>query len=417
MSQQLKKILENAFIKKSSLTNEMHYDLVYIRDLFLAIFYVQYKGMDKEIYNVSGFSVTDFQLAINFMESFNERELKVSFKSQLQEEYHCLDSRKIKNLGWKTSVTLKNAIYRTGLGFFNEEYRISLDQRVYNGKLNLIRKLELEILREVDKICKKYNIKYFLVGGSLLGAVRHNGFIPWDDDLDIGMLRRDYEKFRKVCLNELPAQYSYQSYKNEENSHYIFDKIRVKDTIFSTKFSSKFEIENGVFLDVLVYDKTSNIEVIQKIHIALIRIWKRAINVKWVDYPRKNLHYRLTKFLLPVMRKIPFSWFHFIFEKILKVFNNTNSYYLIDGVGMNLKKGAFPKKWFDVMEEIQFEDMKVPIPQNYHEYLVHWYGSSYMEIPVISQRLSGHEIYQLDLGHYIEMERLDGTKNESIRSK
>ena len=137
----------------------MHYDLVYIRDLFLAIFYVQYKGMDKEIYNVSGFSVTDFQLAINFMESFNERELKVSFKSQLQEEYHCLDSRKIKNLGWKTSVTLKNAIYRTGLGFFNEEYRISLDQRVYNGKLNLIRKLELEILREVDKICKKYNIK------------------------------------------------------------------------------------------------------------------------------------------------------------------------------------------------------------------------------------------------------------------
>ena len=106
-----------------------------------------------------------------------------------------------------------------------------------------------------------------------------------------------------------------------------------------------------------------------------------------------------------------------IFEKILKVFNNTNSYYLIDGVGMNLKKGAFPKKWFDVMEEIQFEDMKVPIPQNYHEYLVHWYGSSYMEIPVISQRLSGHEIYQLDLGHYIEMERLDGTKNESIRSK
>ena len=417
MSQQLKKVLENAFIKKNSLTNGMHYDLVYIRDLLLAIFYVHYKGINKEIYNVSGFSVTDFQLAINFMESFNERQLKVSFQSQPQEEYHCLNPGKIKNLGWKTSVTLKNAIYRTGLSFFNEEYRIALDQRVYSGKLNLIRKLELEILREVDKICKKYNIKYFLVGGSLLGAVRHNGFIPWDDDLDIGMLRSDYEKFRKVCSNELPAQYSYQSYKNEKNSHYIFDKIRVKNTIFSTKFSSKFEIENGVFLDILVYDKTSNIEIIQKIHIALIKVWKRAINVKWVNYPRKNLHYRLTKFLLPIMRKIPFSWFHFIFEKILKVFNNANTDYLIDGVGMNLKKGAFPKKWFDVIEEIQFEDIKVPIPQNYHEYLVHWYGSSYMEIPVISQRLSGHEIYQLDLGHYVEMECLDGIENESIRSK
>lgn len=402
----LKEVLQKAFHGKTPITNKVHYSISYIRDSILAMIYILKKGIANNSYNIVSFNVTDFQLVSCFTEEFKDYSLEFNFNNSGKEEYFCLNSKKLQNLGWSSTISLRNAIYRTGTSLLNCDYQSTYDEKIYSGKLRLIRKLEIEILREIDFICRKYNIKYFLVGGSLLGAVRHRGFIPWDDDLDVGMLRNDYEKFRSVCSKELSDQYVYQSYAEEKASHYIFDKIRIKDTIFSTKFSAKFDIENGVFLDILVYDQTSNIKTIQKIHIALIQLWKRAINVKWVNYPRKNIHYRLTKVLLPVMRKIPFIWFHNVFEKILRAFNGTESDFLIDGVGMNLKRGPFPKKWFDQIIYVDFENMKVPIPKNYHEYLTHWYGEKYMEVPVISKRSSGHTVYQLDLGKYVLAENM-----------
>ena len=261
----------------------------------------------------------------------------------------------------------------------------------------------MDIIKEIDRICKANGIRYFLVGGSLLGAVRHKGFIPWDDDIDIGMLREDYNKFKKVCPKELSDKMRYQSYKQEANSHYIFEKIRLKETYFSTKFSNRFrDIENGIFVDVLVYDKTSNIRILQKLHVKLIKMMNRIINVRWVNVPRKGIHYTATKIFLPIMRLIPFRVYHWCFEGVLRMFNwNKRSKYLIDGVGQNVGKGAFPLSWFDEMTEVPYEDMTFSAPAKYDEYLRHWYGDRYMELLPISSRKSGHNLKRMDLGKYL----------------
>ena len=101
----------------------------------------------------------------------------------------------------------------------------------YNGDGTVLRKAQLRmlaILIEVDKICRKYNISYWLDYGTLLGAVRHQGFIPWDDDLDICVLRKDYKRLRKVLIAELSKQYLFLDWKNDA---YFFDPCgRIKDT-------------------------------------------------------------------------------------------------------------------------------------------------------------------------------------------
>jgi len=283
-----------------------------------------------------------------------------------------------------------------------KEYILKTEQDGTKILVSDVHRVLLEMIKDIDKICVDHNIIYFLNGGSALGAVRHQGFIPWDDDLDIGMLREDFEKFRKICPEELDEQYAYQSYRTEEASHYVFDKVRLKNTFFTTKFSQRFVMENGIFIDILVYDKTSNRNKIQKIHIRLLEIWKRAINVRWVNVPRKNLHYKLTKVMLPIMRLFPFSWYHYVFEFILRMFNkNERNMYLIDGVGMNLHKGAFPSRWFDNLLEVPFEDRTYPIPTAYDEYLKHWYGENYMNLLPIVKRNSGHTISRTDLGKWI----------------
>ncbi|MBQ6686203.1 MAG: LicD family protein, partial [Firmicutes bacterium] len=90
--------------------------------------------------------------------------------------------------------------------------------------LNKIQETEIEILQTIDKICHKHNLVYFGIGGTALGAVRHEGFIPWDDDIDIGMPRVDYEKFLEIAREELPSEYHIQHFTTEKKTPFYFTK-------------------------------------------------------------------------------------------------------------------------------------------------------------------------------------------------
>ena len=128
---------------------------------------------------------------------------------------------------------------------------------------NVLRELqlvELELLEQVDAICTKHGISYFLDSGTALGAVRHGGFIPWDDDVDIGMLRDDYERFLRIAEKELDRKYCLQTRDNEPNFGKYSAKIRKRGTVFPEKGSEKLK-ERGIFVDIYPFDYTdSNIK-------------------------------------------------------------------------------------------------------------------------------------------------------------
>ena len=128
---------------------------------------------------------------------------------------------------------------------------ITLDQETLR-KLQLT---ELELLQEVDRICRKCNIHYNIIAGTLLGAVRHGGFIPWDDDADVALLRPQYEKFRKACETELDtSKFYFQDHRNTPGYRWGYGKLRRKGTVFLRQNQEHMPYAQGVFIDIFPLD-------------------------------------------------------------------------------------------------------------------------------------------------------------------
>lgn len=113
----------------------------------------------------------------------------------------------------------------------------------------------LEMVKVLDRICKKHNIPYFLYGGTLLGAVRHNGFIPWDDDLDVGLMRNDYRRLMKVLPDELPSHIILQTNQTDKNYFYFFAKLRDTRSFLDEGAYDRAFNYRGIFIDIFPFDK------------------------------------------------------------------------------------------------------------------------------------------------------------------
>lgn len=371
-----------------------------IRDIISVIKY----GKNGNVYNGNNIvcTVADIKNAIFKIFSLDDASLNLSKCDKMCEQNFVLSCRKIKGISDVAEVCLEDSICRT---LCNNE-SLYLNKKVkenYDGKIVRIREEEKSILLEVERICKKYNINYYLVGGSLLGAVRHQGFIPWDDDVDICMLREDFEKFRKVCPKELSEKYAYQSYRDEKTTHYIYDKIRLKGTYFSSEHSGRYDnMENGIFLDIFVFDKTANSKLLQKMHIFMIVMIRRIIHIRWTKKPVSGRFAFISKLILPMVCSLPFSFYHRLFEFILRFFEKSKgSRFVLDGIGLYVKKGALPLSWVIDNSIVNFEGISLPGVKDNDSYLSMWYGKDYMTPPELSKRMSGHSISRLDLGDYL----------------
>lgn len=377
------------------------YSFVYINDVFRAIIYAITTIDSNTTYNVTGIdsTVSTGMLVAMLNDIYSNRtQIKLEGKGELRA--CAINSNKIATYGCPPQVTLATALELCVMSKMTTDKTMRLPHS-HDGRLTSIQKILLAYLLEVDRICKKHNIKYFLGGGTLLGAVRHHGFIPWDDDADIMMLREDYDKFCKVAKQEAPSAMTFQSSDSDKNCFYEFAKFRLDGTIFATDFSKEHrDMHNGIAFDIFCHDKTANSKLGQKLHLNMTLFTRALVFNKWNKRKAENGS-KVQSFITNLCKNIfPLKFSIWLEKKILNFFKGKkNAKYLYDGMGRNIYNGCFPIEYLDEVIYVDFEGYKLPIPKEYDKYLTFLYGD-YKELAPLSTRLGCHDIKLCDLGKY-----------------
>lgn len=261
-----------------------------------------------------------------------------------------------------------------------------------------VHKIQLEMALEVKRICEKHSIKYSIIAGTLLGAVRHKGFIPWDDDLDIGMLREDYEKFIAVSVNELKDEYFLQTWETDPNFALPIAKLRKNDTKYIEQNSSKANIHNGIYIDIFPYDNVPSSLFLQKVQNGTTYILKRIILVKqnyevWNENERfKKLIYELIGFITKPMSIERTK--QLLYKHMIKYNTDITEKIVIFGGAYGYWKESIQRSWLANLSNIEFEDNELLGPQDYSDYLTYYYGD-YMIPPPENKRYNRHQIIEI----------------------
>lgn len=253
----------------------------------------------------------------------------------------------------------------------------------------------LEILLAIDKVCHDYGISYWLDSGSALGAVRHKGFIPWDDDADIGMMRDDYEKFMRIAPDALGANFVVLNPLTEDRLACFFGKVCLAGTVFETKETRDASLRMGIYVDIFPYDRLHENPNIAKKQIrrgAFLQKLSYLTHSSHVSTFEKNSTINILSrplFILTHKTLKLFCSHKFIYEKYMKNFElsrDSKSTSFADLTYQTLR--VFDKDMFENLSIAEFEGHKFPIPGSTIEYLECLYGTTWNELPPIEQRKS-----------------------------
>lgn len=312
--------------------------------------------------------------------------------------------------GFEHALSYEDSLFMLDYSKKHEDKLFCFDN-TYGGKLSLLHETLFKCLGEFDRICRKHGIKYYLGGGTLLGAARHEDIIPWDDDMDVMMLRDDYKRFISVVESEINREeFFFQSSDTDSEYHSIFTKIRLNGTEFRTRFSSRFgNMHQGIFIDIFVHDKTADIKLLQKLHVFLTLFVRSMVFHKWEGTPmhfygRLRLLCRLTTLFI---RHTDIRTLEKIQERTVTFFDKFPTRSLYDGTGEHLRHGAFPAKWLGRPKYLRFGTREYPVPSDYQKYLEYSYGD-YMKLIPASLRKAGHDVVSVDFGKYGDTPRTNG---------
>lgn len=296
---------------------------------------------------------------------------------------------------YKNSLSIPKVLFLMSKGIINynkemEKYNYKQSNPLADKILRKLQLTEVEILDEIVRICNKHNIQYFLSSGTLLGAIRHKGFIPWDDDIDITMPRKDYEKFREICCSELDDKYSLVDHITNPSHHLALTKIQKNDTIFETQFTKNLNTSQRISVDIFILDNAN-----RKYSLFIYlkgKLCKILSSMLWVKVVCKSYDKKTFKQKIGLFMTLPFnpSFLSRLMHKIMSSNKDENSKFFVNLTNRyKFKNYIIPKNKYLPATKVEFEGKLYNAPKEW-DYILTLFYDEYMKLPHIKMRSLPH---------------------------
>ena len=270
-----------------------------------------------------------------------------------------------------------------------------MEQKQFNTKE--IQTNLLEILLYFNDFCRQNNLKYTLAGGTLLGAVRHKGFIPWDDDLDIFMLREDYEKLYTIWNKHADInRYSIVRSNEKLNIHHSATEIQDNNTTFVLSRNLDLDSHQGLMIDVIPLDNVAP-TIFGKISQMINSMIYCCFNFQRMPEHKGGLTTLATKIALTIVPSFKLRYLIWNYaDRQIRKYSDKSGLVASFGEGATIMRQRFPRDWFLDPLFLEFEGHILPVPADYDKWLSVSYGD-YMQLPSIDEQIPRHEALFIDL--------------------
>lgn len=253
----------------------------------------------------------------------------------------------------------------------------------YNGQLQQLQQIELEMLLVFKNVCEAHTLRYYLTAGTLLGAVRHKGFIPWDDDIDIAMPREDFDRLIRLCQEELDTRFFFQSSDTDPFFPLYFAKLRLNDTATKEAATKNIPMHQGLFIDIFPLDVCPDSETGGQLFFKAIEFFSVAARAK-VDREFSFSQVPApARWLLRLATMLPVRGLYRLRDIVRRwaAFCGSGRRICTVGGAHLYPYEVFQSKWYHSTVSLEFEGHVFPAPAEWDEYLKHMYGEDYMVPP------------------------------------
>jgi len=267
--------------------------------------------------------------------------------------------------------------------------------------IDLLHQVDMEIVKEVVRICDQYGLMYYMLGGTMLGAIRHKGFIPWDDDVDLGMPRNDYEKFLEIASDELSSHLKIVNYRTDPKYQYYITRVLDTQTKVIEERIGNDSKYTHASIDIFPIDGTPNNRFLRKIYFLRVLYHRALMSLCYKDsIDRKRKRSFGEKVFLWIMERLPIEKIttpykqKCIIDRLLRSQDVNKSKYIGNIMGAYRTREIVPAQYYGKGKYYQFEDMQLRGLEMYHEYLTHTYGD-YMQLPPEDKRKTHFKIIEI----------------------
>lgn len=266
-----------------------------------------------------------------------------------------------------------------------------------NYKLKELQNVILNVAYDIDVFCDKYKIDYFLMGGSALGARRHEGFIPWDDDLDLFMTPDNYDKFKSFFEKFSDKEKYYLQELGASSNKIITAKIRLNNSFYGEDILKGWKIHHGIFVDIFILHTSPN----NLIKRGWQYFWAKYLIAKGLANKRYKRRGKIIYMILLLMSILPKRFLlNFGLKQVYKYRNCESNYYCNFFGRTNFKNGVYNKEWFAKIKRVPFETITLNTSTKDHSFLYQCFGN-YMEYPSKEEIMYEQHASDWGLGNYV----------------